>query len=75
MKDIFGFALSVGDTVAFIKPTTNSLVHGKIRNIGVNHLYIKWQGGIANKYPADVVKRVLEPADLKLLKFTLGSDQ
>ena len=75
MKDVFGFELSVGDTVAFIQNSSLKLIIGKIDSLGANHVYIKWTGGTTNKYPIDVVKQVIKPADLKLLKFTIGSDQ
>jgi len=75
MKDIFGFELSVGDTVAFGEPAASRLVTGVIKSIDTYTLYIKFPHGYTNKYPGEVAKRVLEPADLKLLKFTLGSDQ
>ena len=71
MKDIFGFDLSVGDTVAFV--TSNSLTIGTIDHIypKTKVLEIKHPGGYANKTVSEVAKRVLKPSDLKLLKFTI----
>ena len=77
MLDAFGFELFVGDTVACIQTSSNKLIIGEITQFGENFVYIKTDGlGFdTTKYPADIVKRVIKPADLKLLKFTIGSDQ
>ena len=75
MKDLFGFELNVGDTIALIDPVTHNLTIGSIQEINPPVLKIKFSQGETNKYPGEVVKRVLEPADLKLIKFTIGSDQ
>ncbi len=78
MKDVFGFELFVGDTVAFVNSVDNSLTMGTIDHIYPKNpemIQIKYSGGFTNKYPAGVAKRVLEPTDLKLLKFTLGANQ
>ncbi len=73
MLDIFGFELFVGDTVAFI--SYGEIITGMINNINHTQLVIKYPGGYTNKFPKEIVKRVLDPADLKLLKFTIGSNQ
>jgi len=78
MKDIFGFELFIGDTVAFVNLVDNSLAMGTIDHIYPKNpaaICIKYRDGYTNKYSEDVVKRVLGPADLKLLKFTIGSNQ
>lgn len=78
MKDVFGFDLFVGDTVAFVDLVDNSLTRGTIIHILPDvpvKIHIKYRGGYTNKYPNEVAKRVLEPDDLKLLKFTLGANQ
>ena len=72
MKDLFGFELNVGDTIALIDPVTHNLTIGSIQEINPPVLKIKFSQGETNKYPGEVVKRVLEPADLKLIKFTIG---
>lgn len=75
MKDFFGFELSVGDTVVMIDPAALYLTIGTVKEILQREVRIKYLDGETNKYPGEVVKRVLEPADLKLIKFTIGSDQ
>ncbi len=78
MLDIFGFELRVGDTVAFLDSLHQEMTTGTIIHIypkKPDMVHIKYHGGYTDKYPHGVVKRVLEPADLKLLKFTIGSNQ
>lgn len=78
MKDVFGFELRDGDTVAFVDLVDNSLTIGTIVQIypkKPDMIRIKYRSGYTNKYPNEVVKRVLEPSDLKLLKFTIGANQ
>jgi len=75
MQDFFGFELRVGDTVATLDPTTLNLIIGTVKELLPSQVRIKYSHGETNKYPGEVVKRVLEPSDLKLIKFTIGSDQ
>lgn len=79
-KDFFGFDIYTGDTVAaiwdvYLKECTVINVYPEHNRINLEFTDL---GGARSDFTCQasaVVKKIMDPEDLKLVKFTLGANQ
>lgn len=77
-RDFFGFELEVGDQVALINPGYKELIAGKVTKLNAKMVTVEYERrgyrgkSTVSRYASDLVKRVFDPDQVKMMKFAMG---